>query len=107
MQIKKRGWLTVIQAVDCIVNDDYHFATTIECYFVCKMEIFANKFLPVVINPFLFKSGFGENGGIVGKRLQPVIKTILLAFYCLIAKSVPMFQNRGRMHLLLGLHAPQ
>ena len=95
MQIKKRGWLTVIQAVDCIVNDDYHLATDIECYFVCKMEILADEFLPVVIDSFLFKSGFRENRGIVGKRLQPVVKTILLAFYGLIIEGVPMFQNRG------------
>ena len=95
MQIKKRGWLTVIQAVDCIVNDDYHFTTDVECYFVCKMKILADEFLPFVINPLLFKSGFLENGGIVGKRLQSVVKAILLAFYCLIAEGVPMFQNRG------------
>ena len=90
MKIKKRWWLSVIQAVDCIVNDDYHFATDIECYFVCKMEILAYKFLPVVINPFLLKPGFGKYGSIVDKRFQPVVKTIFLAFYCLITEGVPM-----------------
>ena len=39
--------------MDSIVNNDYHFTTNIKRYFICKMEIFANKFLPVVINPLL------------------------------------------------------
>ncbi len=79
--------------MDCIVYNDYHFSTNVERYFVCKMEIFADKLLPVVIDPLLFKSRFGKYGSIVDKRFQPVVKTIFFAFYRLIAEGVPMTQN--------------
>ena len=63
--------------MDCVVNNNNFFSSDINCYLIRKMEVLTDKLLPIILNPFLFQSGFGKNSGIMNKRLKTIVKPVL------------------------------
>ena len=56
---KYREKLKVKKAVNSIMNPNVRFVAFIFTYFVGKMKIFAYKFIPARVYPFLFEACFG------------------------------------------------